>query len=651
MDSALRPREIQARIRAGQSLADVARVAGVPEEQIEPYAGPVIAEREHVAGLALSSTVRRRGETATHRNLRATIEDRLTSVGVDIDDVDWDAWRRADKRWNLRADFPTDEGTEEGLFVFDLAGRFAVASNDPARWLIGELTDDDELALVRAVSPDNQVPGVVPAQVLKPQPAPPPVESVPAPADEIELTDQDADRWPESTPSAKEVGEEVEAELDADTYHLGDDSDDVDEYAVEPEEEAAWDEAAEARNRSELDVLYDMLGGMAEDSINIYAGLDDAPPISADPTDETALDESDDSGADDRAAATADSAGSRGSASEKATSGNAAIESDDGAAKAGSDGGDSPAPSTTVGTADVVTSESGDDEVYDPSTDPHFDPNSEPTVVRVGRQKRRPQKSKPQQEKGRSARSGTGSGKSATKPVGSATGPVVADSPAGRVTHEPAEPHQPTLDEFAEESVDPEPTPAQPVTDTSRSTGSTATTVGTARATGGVDAEAKESSASEGAKSTGAAKPGSAPAGDTPAEDARPDGAAISEAATGGAAAKSAASPRAKPADTATPDTATPDTASADTAAQGSKAAQTRPADAGLADTAIPKPAPTSATAGKPADQEAEPQDQQDGEEHNEETTALPAAKRRKKKRASVPSWDEIMFGGPPPKK
>uniref|UniRef100_UPI0012FABCFD septation protein SepH n=1 Tax=Sedimentibacter sp. B4 TaxID=304766 RepID=UPI0012FABCFD len=43
MDSALTPREIQARVRAGQSLEDVARAAGMDVGWVEPFAGPVIA--------------------------------------------------------------------------------------------------------------------------------------------------------------------------------------------------------------------------------------------------------------------------------------------------------------------------------------------------------------------------------------------------------------------------------------------------------------------------------------------------------------------------------------------------------------------------------------------------------------------------------
>ena len=45
MESALRPRDIQARIRAGESPEAVAAVAQMPMERVMAFAGPVLAER------------------------------------------------------------------------------------------------------------------------------------------------------------------------------------------------------------------------------------------------------------------------------------------------------------------------------------------------------------------------------------------------------------------------------------------------------------------------------------------------------------------------------------------------------------------------------------------------------------------------------
>ena len=73
MESSLSPRDIQTRIRGGETLEDVARVAGIPLDRVERFAAPVFAEREHIAAQAMSSSVRRKGETSGHRSLRIAV--------------------------------------------------------------------------------------------------------------------------------------------------------------------------------------------------------------------------------------------------------------------------------------------------------------------------------------------------------------------------------------------------------------------------------------------------------------------------------------------------------------------------------------------------------------------------------------------------
>ena len=71
MDSVLRPRDIQARIRAGETPETVATAAQTSVDKIMPYAAPVLAEREHVAQRAQRASIRRQGAgpgagSATH---------------------------------------------------------------------------------------------------------------------------------------------------------------------------------------------------------------------------------------------------------------------------------------------------------------------------------------------------------------------------------------------------------------------------------------------------------------------------------------------------------------------------------------------------------------------------------------------------------
>ncbi|SIS16588.1 septation protein SepH [Williamsia sterculiae] len=98
MDSTLRPRDIQARIRAGASIAQVASAAGVPASRIERFAHPVLLERRRVAELAaLAHPVRHDGPTL--ENLSEVVTAAFVARGHNPDDTVWDAWKGDDNRW------------------------------------------------------------------------------------------------------------------------------------------------------------------------------------------------------------------------------------------------------------------------------------------------------------------------------------------------------------------------------------------------------------------------------------------------------------------------------------------------------------------------------------------------------------------------
>jgi hypothetical protein len=138
METSLTPRDIQSRIRAGSTLEEVAKVAGIPLDRVERFAAPVLAEREHMARLAMASSVRRRGETSGHRSLRLAVAERLAARGVDADSVVWDSFRLADSRWTVTVDYQSGETNRQATFIFDASGRFSVAEDEEARWLLGE---------------------------------------------------------------------------------------------------------------------------------------------------------------------------------------------------------------------------------------------------------------------------------------------------------------------------------------------------------------------------------------------------------------------------------------------------------------------------------------------------------------------------------
>ena len=138
MESALRPRDIQARVRAGETPAAVAVLAQVSVDKIMPYCVPVLAERQHVAELAQRSHVRRKNVEGPSRRLTDVVRERLLSRGVDARGAEWDAWRRDDGRWWVQTTYQSGEREHTATFVFDAIGRYVVADDDEAKWLTGE---------------------------------------------------------------------------------------------------------------------------------------------------------------------------------------------------------------------------------------------------------------------------------------------------------------------------------------------------------------------------------------------------------------------------------------------------------------------------------------------------------------------------------
>lgn len=156
MESSLRPRDIQTRIRAGESPEAVAHAAGTSVEKIMPFAAPVMAERAHVAQRAQLASVRRRSSESGARTLGEAVTAHLRSHNADPGSVDWDAFRREDGRWTLTALYEVAGRTGAATFSHDPRGNFVTVDDEDARWLVGDATPPapaepaaDDLAVAR----------------------------------------------------------------------------------------------------------------------------------------------------------------------------------------------------------------------------------------------------------------------------------------------------------------------------------------------------------------------------------------------------------------------------------------------------------------------------------------------------------------------
>ncbi len=137
----LRPREVQARIRAGATAEEVASASGWPLERIRRYEGPVLAEREHITQVARAIVLRRRaGESPT---LGAEVTRRLAGRGVDPETVSWDSWRPDQGPWTVAVSFSAGGRDRQARWHVDLSGRSVAPADDEARWL-SEQTPEGE---------------------------------------------------------------------------------------------------------------------------------------------------------------------------------------------------------------------------------------------------------------------------------------------------------------------------------------------------------------------------------------------------------------------------------------------------------------------------------------------------------------------------
>ncbi|MEE1745455.1 MULTISPECIES: septation protein SepH [unclassified Streptomyces] len=140
VESHLRPRDIQARIRAGASAEEVAQFAGIPVDRVRRFEGPVLAERAFMAERARKTPVRRPGEN-TGPQLGEAVQERLLLRGADKETVQWDSWRRDDGTWEVLLVYRVAGEPHSASWTYDAPRRLVQAVDDEARSLIGE-TDD-----------------------------------------------------------------------------------------------------------------------------------------------------------------------------------------------------------------------------------------------------------------------------------------------------------------------------------------------------------------------------------------------------------------------------------------------------------------------------------------------------------------------------
>jgi DUF3071 family protein len=150
----LSPKEIQARIRAGASVEQVAESAGVDVARVQRFGHPVLLERSRAAELATAARpVLADGPSV--RTLLETVATALVARGLDHSATSWDAWRNADGRWTVQLTWQAglSENVAHFRFMPGAHGGTATALDDAA----SELIDPDFDRPLRPVAPVAQL--------------------------------------------------------------------------------------------------------------------------------------------------------------------------------------------------------------------------------------------------------------------------------------------------------------------------------------------------------------------------------------------------------------------------------------------------------------------------------------------------------------
>ena len=132
VESPLRPKEIQARIRAGETVEEIADAAGISVERVRWFEAPILAERAYAADQAQLASVRRQGDATPGPRLGEIVTERLKVFGADPEDAQWDAKKLGDGSWQVQLTFISGGRLHTAEWIFDPRRRHVLPADDNA---------------------------------------------------------------------------------------------------------------------------------------------------------------------------------------------------------------------------------------------------------------------------------------------------------------------------------------------------------------------------------------------------------------------------------------------------------------------------------------------------------------------------------------
>jgi hypothetical protein len=150
---ALSPREIQDRIRSGETIADIVASSGVNEDFVTKFAQPVMDELAHVIASALAIRITIAGDRfndPTQVEFGDLIQERLSANSAQ--DITWSSRRIAGGTWQLECNYTIANHRAQSVWLYEPRRFHLAPENEAAIALSNADSIDGPIAKLRSLN-------------------------------------------------------------------------------------------------------------------------------------------------------------------------------------------------------------------------------------------------------------------------------------------------------------------------------------------------------------------------------------------------------------------------------------------------------------------------------------------------------------------
>lgn len=126
-------KEIQSRLRGGESMESIAESGNVSLEKVERYSHPILQERSYIISLAQKAELKK-----LKVSLLEAVTEKLSPRGVEMKSCEWNTYRNDDGSWQVLLHYPTRDGEGRAEWRFETLKRRIESDDEGARWILGE---------------------------------------------------------------------------------------------------------------------------------------------------------------------------------------------------------------------------------------------------------------------------------------------------------------------------------------------------------------------------------------------------------------------------------------------------------------------------------------------------------------------------------